>query len=733
MSHVPSLIIDLALILGAAAVITLLFKKLRQPMVLGYIIAGLLVGPYVNLFPTVVETESIRTWADIGVIFLLFGLGLEFSFKKLVKLGGVAVVTAVTGVVCTMLLGFAVGKLLNWNHIDAIFLGGILAIASTTIIIRAFRELGVRTQKFTDIVLGVLVVEDLVAVVLMVVLSTMALTRSFAGGEMVVSVLKLVFFLVLWFVSGIFFLPTILKNLKNLLNEESLLIFSLSLCFLMVWLASAAGFSSALGAFVMGSILAETTKAERIEHLMKSLKDLFGAIFFVSVGMLIDPAMLVAYAVPIIAGTLVLLLGKPLFVTAGAMITGQPIAIAVRTGMSLSQIGEFSFIIATLGTSLKVTSDFLYPVAVAISVLTTFTTPYMIKLSAPMYRFFEDILPRSWRGTLDSYTVGTSTIKDESAWKRLLRSYLINSIVFSVIIVTVILVGTTYILPSVVHLRGSRIITTAITLLIISPFLWALAFRRSRSEDYTQIWMKPIQRGPLILLMIIRMLLAIFYVGLLFDRLFSPFIAFAGVLITCLILVLLRKQIKRFYGKIELQFLSNLNEREKKEAKNVLTPWDTHLTVLEMHPHSPYIGKTLEATRIREEFGVNIAIIGRGNTIINVPGRDEFLYPYDKLSVIGTDEQLRNFKNHLESSIQETAESGVKYKVSLNNFVLKEGSSLAGKNIRQSGIREKAHGLVVGVERDGKRILNPESDFVFRAHDKVWIVGNEKRIHVLTK
>ena len=342
MLHLPGLIIDLALILGSAAVVTLLFKKLKQPVVLGYIIAGFIVGPNFQLFPTIIDIESIKTWADIGVIFLLFGLGLEFSFKKLLKVGGVSVITALTEVSLTLFLGYGVGKLLGWNAMDCLFLGGILAIASTTIIIRAFDELGVKNQKFAGIVTGVLVIEDLVAVLLLVLLSTVAVSKSFAGMEMLMSVIKLAFFLILWFVSGIFFLPTLLKKLHSLINEETLLIISLALCFLMVVLATYAGFSPALGAFIMGSILAETTRAEKIEHITKSVKNLFGAIFFVSVGMLLDPHMLILHVFPILAATLVLLFGKPLFVTIGALASGQPLKIAVQSGMSLSQIGELS-------------------------------------------------------------------------------------------------------------------------------------------------------------------------------------------------------------------------------------------------------------------------------------------------------------------------------------------------------------------------------------------------------
>lgn len=726
MSELPVLIKDLALILSAAALVMLIFRRLKQPIVLGYIIAGLLVGPNFKLLPTVIEIDSIKTWADIGVIFLLFGLGLEFSFKKLLKVGGVAAITAISEVTLTLLLGYGVGQLLGWNNMDSLFFGGILAIASTTIIIRAFDELGVRNQKFAGIVTGVLVIEDLVAVLLMVLLSTVAVSQTFAGGEMAKAVFKLAFFLVLWFVSGIFFIPTFFRYIRSLLNEETLLIISLAFCFLMVLLATYVGFSSALGAFIMGSILAETTKAEKIESLTKSVKTLFGAIFFVSVGMLIDPQMLVKHVIPIVAATLVLLFGKPLFVTLGALASGQPLKIAVQSGMSLSQIGEFSFIIATLGLNLNVTSNFLYPVAVAVSVLTTFTTPYMIRFSGPAFKGLESVMPAKWRNSLTAYSIGAQHISEISDWNKVLKSYFFNVFIFSVIIITVIIVSTRYVEPIFLVYGGHKIITAMITLAVLSPFLWALAFRRTQRQAYANVWIKSSKRGPLILLQFSRVVLAVLYIGFLFYHLFSPFIALWGIIITCIILALFFKKIQTFYGKIESRFLANYHERESVTLN--LTPWDTHIARFELNAHSPYIGKTLSESKMREEFGVNIVVIERGDFVINVPNRENHLYPNDRISVIGTDEQLSNFKIFLESSAVEPNLEDAKQNVSLHHFTISNNSSLVGKTIRESGIRERSQGLIVGIERNGVRILNPESEVIFEINDKVWLVGNRKLI-----
>jgi len=735
MNHLPSLIEDLALILGAAAVTILLFKWLKQPLVLGYIIAGLLVGPHFKLFPNVVEIEGIQTWAEIGVVFLLFGLGLEFSFKRLFKVGTIALVTALSGVLLTLITGFFVGQLLGWNSMDSIFLGGILSIASTTIIIRAFNELGVKQKKFAGIVTGVLIIEDLVAVVMMVVLTTISVSREFEGVEMALSMLKLSFFLILWFVLGIFFIPSMLRAFSRLLNEETLLIISLALCFLLVVLAANAGFSPALGAFVMGSMLAETTKAERIEHGIKSIKSLFGAIFFVSVGMLIDPAMLLEHWQPIIITTLVLLIGKPLFVMFGAILSGQTVKIAVQTGMSLSQIGEFSFIIATLGVSLNVTSDFLYPIAVAVSVVTAFTTPYMIRLSEPMNLFIDRVLPETWKARLGRYSIGAMDVPDEGAWKKLIRLFVLNTSIFSVITFSIIVLCTRYLEALVPSIEGKKLFISLISLLLIAPFLWAIAFRRNDREAYAQIWMKPYQRGPLILLQLLRVAIALFFLGFLFSQLYSPSWALLGVVIASAILFLFRARIRKFYGRIEDRFRSNMNQRAAINKGKIpeLMPWDAHFARFTMHAHYPFVGKTLQESSLREEFGINIARIRREEDVLDTPTRYERIFPGDELVVIGTDDDLNRFNNYLETVEAHVKTPKKEVGMTLQHFKITTSSSLLGKTIRESRLREKIHGLVVGIDRNDQHLLNPESRMKFELGDVVWVVGSERRVQVFIR
>ncbi|WP_449436355.1 cation:proton antiporter domain-containing protein [Pedobacter steynii] len=663
MIHLPVLITDLGLILAAAGITTLLFKRIKQPLVLGYILAGLLVGPHIKFIPTVTDNESIHIWAEIGVIFLLFSLGLEFSFKKLVKVGGSASITAIVEVVFMLLIGFVAGLAMGWSTMDSIFLGGILSVSSTTIIIRAFEELGVKHKKFAGLVFGVLIVEDLVAILLLVLLSTLAVSQQFAGAEMLVSILKLCFFLVLWFIGGIFLVPTFLKATKKLMNDETMLVVSIALCLLMVLLAVKVGFSPALGAFIMGSILAETTQAERIEHLTKSVKDLFAAIFFVSVGMLINPSILIDYAVPILIITLATVIGKFLSSGLGALVSGQPLKTSVQTGLSLAQIGEFSFIIATLGVTLKVTSDFLYPIAVAVSAITTFTTPYLIKFSEPFYMFLERRLPKKWVEGINRYSSSTAGITTLSDWKTLLKSYTFNLIIHSVILIAIVFLGSKYLQPfitkNLINGNNGIVISLIMTLFIMTPFLWALAIRRIERKAYSHLWLnKKYTRGPLVALEVLRIGLAIFFVGILIYQFYSTWISIViaiALIVSCMFIF--SRRLQGFYNKLESRFLLNLNAREAQNAQPEILPWDTHLVELSVAPESTLVGKTLVDLSVREKYGVNIALIERGKIMIPTPGRDERLYPNDKVLVIGTDDQLAAIKELFEGSIDENMQS----------------------------------------------------------------------------
>ncbi|HMJ71122.1 MAG TPA: cation:proton antiporter [Cyclobacteriaceae bacterium] len=736
MNHLPHLITDLALILAVAAVTTLLFKLIKQPVVLGYIIAGFLVSPHVSLVPTVADSEGIKVWSEIGVIFLLFSLGLEFSFRKLVKVGGSAFITALVGVALMNGIGFLTGYLLGWRFMDRLFLGAILSISSTTIIMRAFAELGVRTKKFAALVLGVLIIQDLVAILLLVMLSTFSITRQFAGRELFVQVFKLLFFLTIWFVGGIFFVPTILQRARKLLNDETLLIVSIALCLLMVLLAVEVGFSAALGAFIMGSILAETTQSERIEELVKSVKNLFAAVFFISVGMMIDPSVLVEHAVPIIVITGVIIVGMSTTFAFGALVSGQSLKHSVQSGMSLAQIGEFSFIIASLGASLNVTSAFLYPIAVAASTFTIFTTPFLIKASTPVYKILESRLSKKWAGRINRYSTSSQQLSAYSDWKKLLRAYGINSLIHTVLIGGLIFFSRNFVVPyiqqSLANETLAKVVSVVVTLLLMTPSIWALSVRRVEREAYTHLWLnKTLNRGPLIAIEIVRIGLAALLVGVLINIYFSITTAlFMTVLLMAVAILLFNKNLQSFYDRVERRFLNNLNEKENQRTRgSQIAPWDAHLATFQIQPELPLVGRQLKDLRLREKYGINIALIERGKLSILTPGRDERLYPGDQLSVIGTDDQLGKLKHLFEKELAINVESQIHDdQITLQNFTILKDSKIINKSIRESGLREVGKGLVVGLERNGQRLLNPESNMNLIEGDIVWVVGVRKSI-----
>ena len=725
--HLKPLISDLGLILMTAGIAVLIFKKLKQPLVLGYLIAGFLAGNHFDFFPSIKDIKSVEVWAEIGVIILLFSLGLEFSFKKLMKVGGTASITAITQIIAMVLIGYLVGKWLGWKNMDCIFLGVILSISSTTIILKTFDELGVKAQQFAGIVIGSLIVQDIVAILMMVLLSTVAVSQQFSGSELMLSVLKLGFFLIAWFVGGIFFIPTLLKKTKHLLSDEMMLILSLALCLMMVILASSVGFSPALGAFIMGSIIAETTHAEHIEHLVKPVKDLFGAVFFVSVGMLINPHTLYEYALPVIILTFVTIFGQSISSTLGAIISGQPLKQSVQTGMSLSQIGEFSFIIATLGMTMNVTSGFLYPVVVAVSAVTTFTTPFMVKMAVPFSSYLEKELPRKWTKRIARYSTNAQAIRTVSTWQVVIRAHLLQILLHTIIITSVILLSSKYVLPLVEDSKFGNMIAALITMVVISPFLWALSLRRVAVKEVDQLFEEKKYRGPILMLFFFRMGLAVFYIGFLLNIFFSPVIAFFALVMAIVVYLFFPKQLHEQYHKIESHFLTNLNDREEKKIDRRyanLTPWDGHMTTFEISKESNLAGKTLREIKMRELVGVNIAYIKRGEIVIQIPNKNERLFPGDEICVIGTDAQVKEFAKFLTQNEVEVPEK-VTSEIILRQIEL-NNDDFIGVSVGQSKLRERTHGLLVGIERKGQRILNPESNIILEKNDLLWLVGDKK-------
>lgn len=745
MSHLPTLISDLALILVFAGITTLVFKKLKQPLVLGYIVAGFIASPHFTLTPTVTDVANIQTWADIGVVFLLFALGLEFSFKKLMKVGGPAVIAAVTIIFGMVLLGITMGTAMGWSRMNCLFLGGMIAMSSTSIIYKALEDLGLRTKRFSGLVLGILVVEDIVAIVLMVLLSTMAVSHNFEGAEMVYSITKLFFFLILWFIIGIYVIPTFFKRTKLLMNDETLLIVSLGLCLLMVVLATKVGFSSALGAFVMGSILAETIEAEKIEHLVKPVKDLFAAIFFVSVGMMVDPAMIVEYAWPIVIITLTVLVGQALFGTFGVLLAGQPLKTALQCGFCLTQIGEFAFIIASLGQSLNVTESYLYPIVVAVSVITTFLTPYMIRLAEPAFPVIERRLPRRWKRFIDRYTSGAQAVSHENHWKKLVTSLLRIVVIYSVVIIAELILAFSLFVPFVrAHIPGvwGSVLSALVIIAFMAPFLRAIVVKKNHSVEFQALWNdNRFNRGYLVSLIVFRFVIAVTFVMFVVMALFKVSVALL-LGIACLVVagMVYSRRLKKQSILIERQFLKNFNVRANAQNAGRSVPHfaghllsrDLHMSDFVIAPESVCVGKTLAELALGTKYGVHVVAIFRGDYCINIPGGKERLYPQDRIQVIGSDEQLEVFGGRLATQIRREGIDSDQSGVSLRQIIVDGASALCGKTIRESGVREHFRCLVVGIERGGKSVSDHMADIVFCEDDVVWLVGDEKEIYNLS-
>jgi CPA2 family monovalent cation:H+ antiporter-2 len=571
MTQLEPLIADLALILICAGTMTLLFKSLKQPIVLGYIVAGFLASPNMPYMPSVSDMHGIHLWSEIGVIFLLFALGLEFSFKKILKMGAAPIIAAIAIILGMMYVGSLTGSLFGWSDMDCIYLGGMLAMSSTTIIFKAFDDMGLRQKRFAGLVLSVLIIEDILAIVLMVMLSTLAVSKEFEGSQMFSSILQLGLYLVLWFTVGLYFIPMVLRKLKPLMNDETLLIIALALCFGMVVAASVAGFSAAFGAFVMGSILAETVEAEKIEHLVAPVKNLFGAIFFVSVGMMVDMNLIVEYIVPILCIIAAIMLGQTVLSTCGFLLSGQSLKTSMQCSFSLTQIGEFAFILATLGTSLHVTSDFLYPIVVAVSVFTTFTTPYMIRLAEPAYNVVSRILPGKWKARLERNTnENDEKAPDElqqiwkSCFKRFFFIMLINSVICAAIMSLMLYYGQP-VIEGMVPSQWVHPVTSLIALVLCSPFLWLLLRAGADSPEVNKLWESgPRWRVRLTAYGVLRIIVTVVFVSYFVDYAI-PWTSWLGMFaLVAIVFIIFYSSVLEKQGKrLVRNFTDNLSAREK--------------------------------------------------------------------------------------------------------------------------------------------------------------------------
>ncbi len=745
MSELAPLVTDLALILIVAGVVTIVFKKLKQPLVLGYIVAGFLVSPHMPLTMSVTDSEDIEIWANIGVMFTLFSLGLDFSFKKILKMGAAPFIATITIVFCMMTTGVMVGHLFGWTKMNCIFLGGMLAMSSTTIIYKAFDDLGLRQQNFSGLVMGVLILEDILAIILMVMLA--AISGGGAGGEdMLLSVLKLAFFLVLWFVVGIYVIPLFLRSTRKLTNAETLLIVSLGLCCLMAVISTKTGFSSAFGAFVMGSILAETIEAEKIIKVVEPVKNLFGAIFFVSVGMLVDPNVIVEYAVPIIVLVATILLGQALFGTMGFLFSGQSLKSAMRCGFSMAQIGEFSFIIATLGCDLKVIENFLYPVVVAVSVITTFLTPYMMRAAVPCHDFLEKRLPRSWVKWLNHLAMSQNTTKvEDRKWRSLLLQLAGYTIVYSILSAATIAVLFTFLLPFLKMLMPpvwANILCGLITIGSISPFLRAIMVKKNHSEEFKALWTENrLNRLPLIFTIIVRVAIALAFVFFVCNKVTD----FSNAIVICLgmvfvVIMVMSRWIKHRSITLERTFVQNLRSRDimaqvsgkrKPLFEGRLLDRDIHIADFEVPVGSQWSGKTLKQLALGKKYGVHVSSILRAGRRLNIPDGDSVIFPTDKLQVIGSDEQLATFGKALEQELFAEDYDLEKREMKLKRMVISGASRFLGKTLEQSRIRQDYNCMVVGLEEGKENLSTVHAAYKFEKGDIIWVVGEEEDLERL--
>ena len=747
MSELPELVQDLALILVVAGFVTLLFKKLKQPLVLGYIVAGFLVSPHMSYTMSVVDKDDIQTWADIGVIFLLFSLGLDFSIKKILKMGASPIIAACTIIFSMMILGIIVGHSFGWKEMDCIFLGGMVAMSSTTIIYKAFSDMGLTQQGFASTVMSVLILEDILAIVMMVMLSTVASGNSPDGVQLLGSIMKIGFFLVLWFVVGLFAIPLFLRSVRKILNSETLLIVSLGFCCLMAVISTQVGFSAAFGAFVMGSILAETVEADKIIRLVDPVKNLFGAIFFVSVGMLVKPDVIVQYAIPILLLVITILVGQALFGTLGYLLGGQTLKNAMRCGFSMAQVGEFAFIIATLGKSLGVISEFLYPVVVAVSVITTFLTPYMIRAAEPCYNVLVKHLPKRWVRRLTHIQTNNAgeSASTNNLWKILMKKMIFNTLIYGILSAAVIAIMFSAALPICRNLSikwtGSHWIGNAVcgflTILFIAPFLRSIVMKQNHSEAFKALWTdRRINRLPLTATILARVLIAlsfIFYICNYLTRFKNALMI--AVAVGLLILMLLSRWLKKRSITLERLFIQNLQSRDieaQKQGKkkplfaNHLIDRDIHIANLELPDDSLWAGKTLYSLKLRNRFGVHISSILRGSKHINIPNGGTILFPGDKLQAIGNDEQLTKLSKAMKAELQPTITDIEKHEMKLRSFTISKTSPFIGKTLKDSGIRDEYNCMVVGVDEGQKNLTLITPSRCLQAGDVLWVVGEEK-------
>lgn len=728
--HTNGLIADLAWILLLGAIVTLLFKKMKQPVVLGYILAGFLASPKFEYLPSISNLDNISFWADLGIVVLMFSIGLEFSFKKLMNSGSSAIVTALIIITGMTFAGFGVGYILGLNTINCIFLGGMISMSSTTIIMKSLDDLGLRQKKFASLVLAVLIIEDLFAVLMLVLLSSLAM-GDVKGIELLYSIGKLIFFLIIWFLVGVYVIPTFLTKMRSYLNDETLLVVAMGLCFSMAVFSVTCGFSLELGAFVMGSILAGTVMAERMERVIGPVKNLFGSVFFISVGMMVDPHVLTQYWWEILILALVVITGMIIFGTLGMLVTGQNLKVAMESGFTLTQVGEFSFIIASLGMSLGVLNESLYPIIVAVSVLTIFTTPYFIKMADGAYAGVEKHLPRGLNFLISRYSKQVvDSNETKQLWIAIIKRYVWRILLYSVILLAEILFSRTFLFPLMEDYipRWGHLTATVITIAGMLPFLVAMSFSTTKPDERIRLHRSAsFYDVPLVAMRIVRYLLALFFITYFTTLAYSSITGWlVGGGCFILIMVFASTKLMQRYNRMEERFMNNLNSRENTRlgTNNNLVD-DMHQAYIQIGQCAPFVGDKIKDSRLRDDYGVSISSIQRGDDYMPLPSPMARIFPGDILGVIGSDDQLKKLNEDIEAFEQACCSvAPTQHKAELKSIRLTDSSPIVGMPLGKTNIQKDYYSMIVKVQRGEDEFIQPGADMVLRPGDAIWVVGD---------
>ncbi len=673
---------DLAVVMIVAGLVTVLFHHFKQPVVLGYIIAGVIIGPHTPPFPLIHNEETIKTFSEMGIIMLLFSLGLEFNLRKITKVGGTAFLGAFFEIVLMISAGYALGRGFGWSSMDSLFLGAMLSISSTTIIIKALNDLGLAKEKFAGMIFGILIIEDILAIVMLVLLSGIAMTGSLSLGDVGMTVGKLSIFLVTALVLGFIAVPRLLNYVGRFKSNEMMLVAVLGLCFGFSLLAAKLGYSVALGAFVIGAIISESREIGRIEHLVEPVRDMFSAVFFVAIGLMIDPRMLIEYALPIAAISALTIAGKVVSCGFGTFVAGNDSRTSLKVGMGLAQIGEFSFIIASLGVSLKVTSDFLYPIAVAVSAITTLTTPYLIRGSDGFIGWFYGKAPKSLVGYLDLYTnwvgqLGTRR-KDDFAGKMMRRWTIQMSL--NLALIAAVFIGAVFLgrrdptwLPEA--MRSPQLFRPMLWLssVIVALPMFIAVFRKFQAfamllTELRVTRAKAGARTDAIRNVVSNVFSAIGLVGLVVYglALSSALLPPTNTLLVLLIVVALLTWLLwgaaiRLHSKGQIALESTLNQPEVDRHAVAEAPKvnkllrDADLETVQLTENSPAARKLIRELALRTATGASVVGIERAGISIINPGPDEELLPGDQVLLLGHVDQIGKAKSLLIGENQTTA------------------------------------------------------------------------------